>query len=117
MIQWAIGGSLVYGGLTYAAHMLYPPVTRINFRFKVIPVCMATLATSYFRAEQVLNDCRRENTELAHVAEMKQRSAAWAARKQHAAEHHQTATEPATSPKRSQQNGTKTTVVEEEKKK
>jgi len=83
MISYAVGGAAGFGGLTYAAHVFYPPFTRMNYRWKVITVCMATLALATLRAEQVLNDCRRENVVSAHAADVKERSAAWAARKQH----------------------------------
>ena len=43
---------------------------------------VATLATSYYRSEVVLNDCRREYVQRSYKEEVKERSAAWAARKQ-----------------------------------
>jgi len=71
LLQWAVGAAAVYGGTAALAHYYYPPFTRINFRFKVIPVCMATLATAYLVSEKKLNSCRRELDSLAYDEELK----------------------------------------------
>jgi len=81
-LTWFAGTAAVLGGGTYLAHLYYPPVTRINFRFKVIPVCMATLAVSYLRGEQALTQCRRQQLQLEYAEDMKDRKATWQARKQ-----------------------------------
>lgn len=55
---------------------------------------MLTIGLAYLRADLALNECRREQVKLGFQEDMKERSAAWTARK-HAAEKVHAATEAA----------------------
>jgi len=64
---------------------------------------VATLGLSYLRGDLALNECRREQVKLGFQEDMKERSAAWTARKQ-AAQKVAAATEAAQHPQHSQRS-------------
>jgi len=78
-------------------HQFYPPFTRIDFRFKVIPVCMLTVATSYLASEKKLHACRREMDAFEHSEDLKNRIAKMAEKRKHQ-QHSTTATTNQTPP-------------------